>query len=406
MRRVASFFEAFVSSKEPATNVSLTKDILGIVFECLDLRALLNCCRVCKIFHSTIRNSNLLVKKKRDMTWSKFKTASYEKVFRGKMEAGKIDDLVDALRFDIDISVKFFPLIWIDSIIRRHLGHGKFCFYALKLIRRPELVMLLMGTFLKLSQDANPLIRGVALRTMFECITSNGDSTSLLEYVIPCFTKAAQDLNGYVRKSVPWRLSYLDGQNQQEVLTTLLYDQKSPAVAANAFYALSESGLYISSHLLSHLMQNFSYFSVWVQHDMLQFFCKTVITKFVSLEDLFVKFRPYLQQSQHAFLVLMCVEFFLVQMNGEVYDVIYDSIKRALLLCTRAKCSVSRYQSLLMIERICKVHPSLFGDERITLGVTYEEPMYVKAQRIELMHVLGFADCYEFYMEMEDDEEE
>lgn len=117
---------------------------------------------------------------------------------------------------------------------------------------QPELVILVVNTFIKDSDDPNPLIRGLAIRTM-GCLRAE----KILDYLLEPLKKAvrvsidtsrsSQDDDPYVRKTAALCVAKMYDVSPQSTvdngLVVLLQDlltDKNPMVVANAVSALTD----------------------------------------------------------------------------------------------------------------------------------------------------------------------
>ena len=107
---------------------------------------------------------------------------------------------------------------------------------------QPELVILVVNSFLKDSEDLNPLIRALAIRTM-GCLRAE----KIIDYLMEPLKKGLKDSDPYVRKTGAICVAKVFDLNPSlaiengliEILQELLSD-KNPMVIANAVSALQE----------------------------------------------------------------------------------------------------------------------------------------------------------------------
>jgi vesicle coat complex subunit len=107
---------------------------------------------------------------------------------------------------------------------------------------QPELVILAVNTFVKDSDDPNPLIRALAIRTM-GCLRVE----KIFDYLMDPLKKALKDQDPYVRKTGALCVAKLFDLNPAtaiengliSILQELLSD-RNPMVIANAVAALAE----------------------------------------------------------------------------------------------------------------------------------------------------------------------
>eukprot|EP00397_Hematodinium_sp_SG-2012_P015710 GEMP01016006.1.p1 GENE.GEMP01016006.1~~GEMP01016006.1.p1 ORF type:complete len:882 (-),score=164.58 GEMP01016006.1:228-2873(-) len=118
---------------------------------------------------------------------------------------------------------------------------------------QPELAILVVSTFCKDSQDQNPLIRALAVRTM-GCIRLD----QITEYLMEPLRRCCQDPDPYVRKTCAICIPKMYEINptlaeEQSFVPDILHDMlgdSSPVVVANAVASLTELSLTTGRDLL------------------------------------------------------------------------------------------------------------------------------------------------------------
>lgn len=108
---------------------------------------------------------------------------------------------------------------------------------------KPELTILAVNTFIKDAQDANPLVRALAVRTM-GCIRVH----RIAEYLCDPLQLALTDGDPYVRKTAVLCVAKLfeidpelvESRGFIDTLKELLYSETNPTVLSNAIAAMSE----------------------------------------------------------------------------------------------------------------------------------------------------------------------
>ena len=135
-----------------------------------------------------------------------------------------------------------------------------------------ELALLAVNTLQKDCRDDDPMIRGLALRSLCSLSLLN-----MVEYLMPAVQKGLEDVNGYVRKTAvigAVKLYYISKTAvvDSEILPGLrrLLHDNDPHVIANTLNALEEiladeGGLVLTRETVTLLLNRIDRFSEWGQ---------------------------------------------------------------------------------------------------------------------------------------------
>jgi AP-1 complex subunit beta-1 len=153
-----------------------------------------------------------------------------------------VKKVIAAMTVGKDVSMLFGDVVkcvQTNNIELKKLVYLYIMYYAKS---QPDLAILAVNTFDQDSKHANPLIRGLAVRTM-ACIRV----PKILEYLAEPLRKSIKDKDPYVRKTAAVAIAKLFDLNSEmaieqgfvESLNELLTDE-NPMVVANAVAALAE----------------------------------------------------------------------------------------------------------------------------------------------------------------------
>ncbi|KAF9600213.1 hypothetical protein IFM89_005037 [Coptis chinensis] len=188
---------------------------------------------------------------------------------------------------------------------------------------QPDLAILAVNTFVKDSQDPNPLIRALAVRTM-GCIRVD----KITEYLCDPLQKCLKDDDPYVRKTASICVAKLYDINAELVedrgfLDTLkdLISDNNPMVVANAVAALAEIQenstrpiFEITSNTLAKLLTALNECTEWGQVFILDALSKYKAADAREAENIVERVTPRLQHANCA-VVLSAVKMILLQME-------------------------------------------------------------------------------------------
>ncbi|CAK9141915.1 unnamed protein product [Ilex paraguariensis] len=274
-------------------------------------------------------------------------------------------------------------------------GHDSKYFSTTKKGEIPELKEELNSQY-KDSQDPNPLIRALAVRTM-GCIRVD----KITEYLCDPLQRCLKDDDPYVRKTAAICVAKLYDINAElvedrgflEALKDLISDN-NPMVVANAVAALAEiqdnsSGpiFEITSHTLSKLLTALNECTEWGQVFILDALSKYKAADAREAENIVERVTPRLQHANCA-VVLSAVKMILQQMELITStDVVRNLCKKMappLVTLLSAEPEI-QYVALRNINLIVQKRPTILAHEIKVFFCKYNDPIYVKMEKLEIM---------------------
>lgn len=261
---------------------------------------------------------------------------------------------------------------------------------------QPDLAILAVNTFVKDSQDPNPLIRALAVRTM-GCIRVD----KITEYLCDPLQRCLKDDDPYVRKTAAICVAKLYDINAElvedrgflESLKDLISDN-NPMVVANAVAALAEIQensnrpvFEITSHTLSKLLTALNECTEWGQVFILDALSKYKAADAREAENIVERVTPRLQHANCA-VVLSAVKMILQQMELITStDVVRNLCKKMappLVTLLSAEPEI-QYVALRNINLIVQRRPTILAHEIKVFFCKYNDPIYVKMEKLEIM---------------------
>ncbi|OMO58604.1 hypothetical protein COLO4_34497 [Corchorus olitorius] len=261
---------------------------------------------------------------------------------------------------------------------------------------QPDLAILAVNTFVKDSQDPNPLIRALAVRTM-GCIRVD----KITEYLCDPLQRCLKDDDPYVRKTAAICVAKLYDINAElvedrgflESLKDLISDN-NPMVVANAVAALAEIQesssrpiFEITSHTLSKLLTALNECTEWGQVFILDALSRYKAADAREAENIVERVTPRLQHANCA-VVLSAVKMILQQMELITStDVVRNLCKKMappLVTLLSAEPEI-QYVALRNINLIVQRRPTILAHEIKVFFCKYNDPIYVKMEKLEIM---------------------
>lgn len=261
---------------------------------------------------------------------------------------------------------------------------------------QPDLAILAVNTFVKDSQDPNPLIRALAVRTM-GCIRVD----KITEYLCDPLQRCLKDDDPYVRKTAAICVAKLYDINAElvedrgflESLKDLISDN-NPMVVANAVAALAEIQensnrpiFEMTSHTLSKLLTALNECTEWGQVFILDALSRYKAADAREAENIVERVTPRLQHANCA-VVLSAVKMILQQMELITStDVVRNLCKKMappLVTLLSAEPEI-QYVALRNINLIVQRRPTILAHEIKVFFCKYNDPIYVKMEKLEIM---------------------
>ncbi|XP_077226962.1 beta-adaptin-like protein C [Tasmannia lanceolata] len=261
---------------------------------------------------------------------------------------------------------------------------------------QPDLAILAVNTFVKDSQDPNPLIRALAVRTM-GCIRVD----KITEYLCDPLQRCLKDDDPYVRKTASICVAKLYDINAELVedrgfLETLkdLISDNNPMVVANAVAALAEIQensnrpiFEITSNTLSKLLTALNECTEWGQVFILDALSKYKASDAREAENIVERVTPRLQHANCA-VVLSAVKMILQQMelitSADVVRNLCKKMAPPLVTLLSAEPEI-QYVALRNINLIVQRRPTILAHEIKVFFCKYNDPIYVKMEKLEIM---------------------
>jgi len=266
---------------------------------------------------------------------------------------------------------------------------------------QPDRAILAVNTFQRDASDPNPLVRALAIRTM-GCIRVD----KVTEYLCEPLRNCLRDRDPYVRKTAALCVAKLydmnpdlvENQGFLDLLTQLLSDS-NPTVVANAVAALSEiedlsdkSVLNINSSTLSKLLAALNECTEWGQVFILGSLAKYKPVDMKEAEGICERVSPRLNHANSA-VVLAAVRVLMLYMdiltNQETVKLLCKKMAPPLVTLLTTKEPEIQYVALRNINLIVQKKPSILAHEMRVFFIKYNDPIYVKMEKLEIMIMLA-----------------
>lgn len=315
-----------------------------------------------------------------------------------------IQRVIAAMTLGKDVS-GLFPLV-LQNVATHDLQQKKLVYLYLMNYAKshPELVILATNTFVIDTQDPNPLIRALAIRTM-GCIRVE----SMVDYLAVPLRRTLEDDNPYVRKTAVLCVAKLFDLNAQMCvdhgfLDTLvaLVDDPNQMVVANAVSALAEvaktaqtaptpptgsaTAFAIDTMVLDKLLSTINECSEWGRVAILKALATYDASNVDAVTHIVEKVSPQLQHENPA-VVLNAIKI-LIRQTPKLAD---GEAQRVLKRLSAPLCSLMattpeiQYVALRNIRILLELHPTILDRDLRAFFLHYDDPVYLKVEKIEIL---------------------
>ncbi|KAG7880324.1 hypothetical protein KL935_002784 [Ogataea polymorpha] len=330
-----------------------------------------------------------------------------------------IQRVIAAMTVGKDVS-SLFPDI-LKNIATHDLEQKKLVYLYLMNYAKtnPELCILAVNTFVQDTEDPNPLVRALAIRTM-GCIRVD----KMVDYMEIPLKRTLKDDNPYVRKTAAICVAKLFDLNsrmciEQGFLDELmsLLDDSNQMVVANSISALIEISkatnsniLKIDSKILKKLLITLNECTEWGRIAILTALADYAAEEVGEVQHIIDRVSPQLQHENPA-VVLSAVKVIIKQLDKVDEEQKNSLLKRlsSPLVSLLSTPPELQYVALRNIRIILEKYPVVLARELRVFFIKYNDPLYLKLEKIDIMvrladdsnGLLLLAELREYAMEIE-----
>ncbi|XP_044531922.1 AP-4 complex subunit beta-1 isoform X1 [Gracilinanus agilis] len=293
----------------------------------------------------------------------------------------------------VDVSSVFMEMVKASAtvdIVQKKLVYLYMCTYA---PLKPDLALLAINTLCKDCSDPNPMVRGLALRSMCSL-----RMPGVQEYIQQPILNGLRDKASYVRRVAVLGCAKMynlhgdpevDGALVNE-LYSLLRDQ-DPIVVVNCLRALEEilkqeGGVVINKPIAHHLLNRMPDLDQWGQAEVLGFLLRYQPRSEEELFAILNLLDSSLQSSSPA-VVMAATKLFLILAKEfpHVQTDVLVRVKGPLLAACSSESRELCFAALCHVRRILRSLPGHFSSHYKKFFCSYSEPHYIKLQKVEVL---------------------
>ncbi|RDX49052.1 Adaptor protein complex beta subunit [Lentinus brumalis] len=266
---------------------------------------------------------------------------------------------------------------------------------------QPELVILAVNTFVKDTDDPNPLVRALAIRTM-GCLRAE----KIIDYLCDPLQKCLKDDNPYVRKTAALCVAKLYDLKPELVNENGFLDQlrdmiadSNPMVVANTVAALSDihaaavaSGapkdtFAINTEIVNKLLVALNECSEWGRVAILNALSRYTAEDAGESEHICERVVPQFQHA-NASVVLTAIKVIMIHMRGITSENLTKTLIRKMappLVTLLSNPPEVQWVALRNINLLLQKRPDILTNEMRVFFCKYNDPLYVKVEKLDIM---------------------
>ncbi|KAJ6530433.1 adaptin N terminal region-domain-containing protein [Mycena vulgaris] len=271
---------------------------------------------------------------------------------------------------------------------------------------QPELVILAVNTFVKDTDDPNPLVRALAIRTMGVL-----RAEKIIDYLCDPLQKCLRDENPYVRKTAALCVAKLYDLKPELVLENGFLEQlhdmiadSNPMVVANTVAALTDIHIaasaqpststgpdpalfVISTTVLNRLLIALNECSEWGRVAILNALARYVAQDEKESDHICERVVPQFQHVNGS-VVLAAVKVIMIHIRGvKREDLIKQLIRKMAppLVTLLSSPPEVQWVALRNINLLLQKRPEILANEMRVFFCKYNDPLYVKIEKLDIM---------------------
>ncbi|XP_010254119.1 PREDICTED: beta-adaptin-like protein A isoform X2 [Nelumbo nucifera] len=328
--------------------------------------------------------------------------------------------VISYMTVGIDVSSLFSEMVMCSATSDTVLKKMCYLYVGNYAKGNPDLALLTINFLQKDCRDEDPMIRGLALRSLCSLRVAN-----LVEYLVGPMGSGLKDNNGYVRTVATigvLKLYHISSTtcidaDFPSMLKDLMLNDPDAQVVANCLSALQEiwsleastseeasreREALLSKPVIYYLLNRIKDFSEWAQCLVLDLVVKYIPSDSNEIFDIMNLLEDRLQHANGA-VVLATIKVFLhlTLSMTDVHQQVYERIKAPLLTLVSSGSQELSYAVLCHLHLLVMRAPILFSSDYKHFYCQYNEPFYVKKLKLEMLTaVANESNTYEIVTEL------
>ncbi|GBG33090.1 AP-1 complex subunit beta-1 [Hondaea fermentalgiana] len=308
-----------------------------------------------------------------------------------------IKKVIAYMTLGIDVSSLFGEVVMASATTDLVLKKMCYLFLSTYAASNEELATLCINTMTRDCQDSDPLVRGLALRSL-----SSLGLVTVTEYLLPVLLKGLRDPAAYVRRNsvlAVLKLHNLDKaivtENGLDDIVTKMLQDPDPQVSASSLMVVAEinieqGGIQLDRALVIHLLNRIRDYNEWGQSFILHLLAKYRPESEEETFQIMNVLDSCLRVASSA-VVLATTKIFLFYADSlrHIKDQIYMRLKQPTLTLMANPSPELRYSVLKHVEIMVTRCPGVFDSEFKLFYIHYNEPSPLKFTKLRILPELA-----------------
>lgn len=307
-----------------------------------------------------------------------------------------IKKVIAYMTLGIDVSKVFSEMVMAAStkdLVQKKMVYHYLCNYAQQ---KADLAILAINTLQKDCRDEDPMVRGLALRSLCALRIAN-----ISEYVMLPLRSGLNDPSAYVRKTavigIAKLFQFVPDIIKKTDLVDILYNMlkdKDTQVITNVIHALneilqSEGGMVVNSSIVLYLLNRIKEYNEWGQCVVLELVAKYKPADENQMFDIMNLLEDRLKHSNSA-VVLGTTKVFLnfTQSLPKVHEEVYKRLKAPLLTLMGSGSHELSFTVLSHVDLLVNRAPHIYEDSYKHFFVRFNDASCVKLQKLSIISSL------------------
>ncbi|ETV70018.1 hypothetical protein H257_14379 [Aphanomyces astaci] len=304
-----------------------------------------------------------------------------------------IKKVIAYMTLGIDVSRIFSEIVMcVDTkdIITKKMVYYYLTNYANK---NADLAILCINTLLTDCRNEDPLVRGLALRSLCSLRLE-----TMLEYIHEPLQHSLTDTSAYVRKTGVIGILKVFSLNKElikdsEMVDTLynMIRDRDPQVVSNCLVALNEimadeGGIAVNQQIVLHLLTRISEFNEWGQCNILHVVSTYRPSSEEEIFNIMNILEPQLRVSNSAVVLGTAKCFFnLTDKMPQVHTQVFERMRQPMLTLMAGGSHELNYCVLHHILLMVGKYPRVFSPDYRQFYIRYNEPSHVKYVKLDIL---------------------
>ncbi|KAL0407771.1 UNVERIFIED_CONTAM: Beta-adaptin-like protein A [Sesamum radiatum] len=328
--------------------------------------------------------------------------------------------VISYMTIGIDVSSVFSEMVMCSATSDIVLKKMCYLYVGNYAKHNPDLALLTINFLQRDCKDEDPMIRGLALRSLCSLGVAN-----LVEYLVGPLGNGLKDGNSYVRMVAAvgvLKLYHISASTCVDadfpaLLKHLMLKDKDAQVVANCLTSLQEiwtleaskseeaareREALLSKPVIYYFLNRIKEFNEWAQCIVLELVSKYVPSDSDEIFDIMNLLEDRLQHANGA-VVLASIKVFLHMTLSmtDVHQQVYERIKAPLLTLVSSGSPEQSYAVLSHLHLLVMRAPFIFSSDYKHFYCQYNEPFYVKKLKLEMLTaVANESNTYEIVTEL------